>query len=81
MATSLSKLTLRKEQLAVLSNYDQFGFAQMVTNLISLNQLKKYTETPFQLALRLDQLLTDLEGQKGAYATELESVQLADYAM
>jgi hypothetical protein len=65
MATSLSKLALHKDQLALLSSTFYQQFADTLESLLLLNQHNGYKETVFQLSLLLEQLLKDLEDQKG----------------
>jgi hypothetical protein len=65
MATSLAKLTLQKDQLAVLGgHYQQFG--STLESFVMLNRQRGYKETVFQSSLLLERLLRELEDQKGA---------------
>jgi hypothetical protein len=69
MATSLSKLALHKDQLAILGSYYQ-QFTESLEALLLLNQHNGYKETGFQLSLLLERLLKELEDQKGRRALQ-----------
>jgi hypothetical protein len=64
MATTLSKLTLHKDQLSLLSSHYQ-QFAETLDTLLRLNIHQGYTETTFQFSLLLKRLLGELEDQQG----------------
>jgi hypothetical protein len=63
MASSQSRLALKKEQLAILSKF-WMQFTESANAFINLNVAKGYKETSFQLSVLLKTVVDELEERK-----------------
>lgn len=71
MASSQSKLALKKEQLAILSKF-WLQFSESASAFIALNVAKRYRETSFQLSVLLKSVLDELEEKKSTSSPYLK---------